>query len=186
MTTQSTYPKSMMFFHLFGLWAVLAAYGVISMTELFSRWSTSYSIVLQTHFLVGFLVLILVLPRLLIRVKKIKDIPEIVPALSRTNQLLARAGHIVIYIWMIVMPLLGWALVSARMGSVDVFGIRIPGIVAQSPDIAKFLKELHEIFGSIGIFLILGHGAMALWHHYKMQDTTLTRMFPWWKWWHKN
>lgn len=138
--------------------------------------------VLQTHFFIGFLVLLLVVPRFIIRAKNFKIIPPIVPALSPMNQLLAHAGHLALYAWMVVMPLLGWALVSAEMGGVDVFGIHIPGILAQNKDTAEIISELHGACAGIGMFLIIGHGVMALWHHYRMQDTTLIRMFPWWKW----
>ena len=76
------------------------------------------------------------------------------------------------------MPLLGWALVSARFGGVDVFGLHIPGIVAQNRDTAKMLLGLHEACGGLGLLLLLGHGAIALWHHFQRKDTTLVRMFP--------
>lgn len=98
------------------------------------------------------------------------------------NQLLAHAGHLALYAWMVVMPILGWALVSAKLGGVDVFGIHLPGIVAQNRNTAEILEEVHSACGGIGMFLILGHMVLGLWHHYKIQDTTLIRMFPWWKW----
>lgn len=186
MTSNNTYPKSMMFFHLLGIILVLAAYVSVSMTELFSKWSVLNNTVLQTHFFVWLLVLVFVIPRFIVRLKKHKEIPPIVPALTKKNEILAHAWHIAIYVWMVVMPLLGWALASATYGSIDIYGIHIPGIVAKSKDTAKLLSELHEMCGWIGMFLISGHVIMALLHHFKMQDNTITRMFPWFKWRIKN
>lgn len=182
MTTQTTYPKSMMFFHLVWLLLVLGAYIAINMTELFPRTSIAHNLVLQTHFFVGLLVLIFVVPRFIIRVKKYKDVPPITPELTKTNKILANAGHIALYIWMVVTPLLGWALASASYWEVNIYGLHIPWIIAQSRDSAKLLRELHEVCAWIGVVLISGHIFMALLHHFKMKDNTMIRMFPWFKW----
>ena len=40
----------------------------------------------------------------------------------------------------------------------DIFGIHLLGIVAQSKNAAELLEELHRACGSIGMLLILGHG----------------------------
>lgn len=168
----------MMVFHLLGVLFVALAFGFIWTVEILPRWLHLFDWWMQGHFLAGFLLLLLVLPRFVNRIWNFRKIPPITPELTRMNQLIAHMGHMAIYLWMVVMPLLGWALVSARFGGVDVFGLHIPGIVAQNKDTAKTLLELHEICGSLGLFLLLGHGAMALWHHFRMHDNTLVRMFP--------
>ena len=168
----------MMSFHHLSLLFVVLAFGFIWTVDIFPRWSALSSWWMQGHFLAGLLVLLLVIPRFANRIWRFKSIPPITPELTRMNQLLAHMGHMVIYLWMVIMPLLGWALVSARFGGVNVFGLHIPGIVAQNRDTAKMLLELHEACGGIGLLLLLGHGAMALWHHFQRKDTTLVRMFP--------
>lgn len=182
MTTQNTYPKSMMHFHLLWLLLVLTAYIVISMTDLFPKWSIFHNVVLQTHFFVGLLVLVLVFPRLILRMRKYKEIPPITPELTKVNKIFVNIGHKALYVWMLLMPLFGWALASATYGSFDIYGIQIPGIVPQSRDNMILFRDLHEMFWGIGMVLISWHVAMALWHHFKMQDDTITRMFPWFKW----
>lgn len=176
---KSTYPKFMIFFHILGILCVILAFTLIYTQDLFGRWSSFRYIWMQGHFLAGLLVLVLVLPRFINRIREYKKIPPIVPSLTSINQLLAHVGHITLYIWMIVMPLLGWALASALYGSISIFGIQIPGIVAQSQDTAKLLRELHEACGGIWLLLVIGHWGMALLHHFKMWDNTLVRMFPW-------
>lgn len=168
----------MMSFHILGLLCVILAFGFIWTVDILPRWSALFGWWMQGHFLAGFLLLLFVVPRFVNRIWNFRKIPPITPELSRVNQLLAHAGHMATYLWMFVMPLLGWALVSARFGGVNVFGLHIPGIVAQNPDTAKMLLELHEACGGIWLLLILGHGFMAFWHHFQRKDTTLVRMFP--------
>ncbi|MDD3645772.1 MAG: cytochrome b [Candidatus Gracilibacteria bacterium] len=182
MSSNNTYPKSMMFYHLLGFLLVIAAYVTISMTDLFPRGSSLRGVAIQTHFLVGIILIMFFIPRFFIRVKKFKSIPPITPSLSKNNKILANLGHFALYAWMVIMPLLGWALVSANYGSVNIYGINIPGIIAQNKEIASLLKELHEVFAGLGMFLIIGHVVMALWHHFKKQNNTMIRMFPWFKW----
>jgi cytochrome b561 len=53
--------------------------------------------------------------------------------------------------------------------------------VDQSKSLAGLLKEVHEVGGTVGYFLIGGHAAAALFHHYFIRDNTLRRMLPSWQ-----
>jgi cytochrome b561 len=42
--------------------------------------------------------------------------------------------------------------------------------------LASQLKQVHETVGELGYFMIAGHAAAALYHHYIQRDNTLLRM----------
>ncbi len=67
---------------------------------------------------------------------------------------------------MIVMPLLGWATLSAEGDPILFFGLPIFPIAPASKSLAELFKETHTTIGDIGYFLIGAHAAAALYHHY--------------------
>ena len=79
---------------------------------------------------------------------------------------------------MIVMPLLGWLILSGENKPVPFFGAQLPVLIGENKDLAKQLEEVHEVVGNVGYFLIGIHAAAALAHHYIQRDNTLTRMLP--------
>ena len=81
---------------------------------------------------------------------------------------------------MIVMPLLGWLILSGESKPVPFFGIQLPALIGENKEFAKQLEEVHELVGNVGYFLIGIHAAAALAHHYIQRDNTLTRMLPSW------
>lgn len=93
----------------------------------------------------GLSVLVFVVLRSVNRFMNYQKIPPIVPPLTSLNQTLAHVAHMMLYLWMIVMPLLGWGLLSASYGGITAFGIYIPEIIEENREAARFLRELHEI-----------------------------------------
>ncbi len=79
------------------------------------------------------------------------------------------------------MVISGWAFVSATLGSIDVFGIHIPGIIPVNKDSSRFFHEIHEILWGLGLFLIIWHISISFFHHFKIKDNALIRMFPYFK-----
>ena len=92
--------------------------------------------------------------------------------------LVAHTTEIAIYAFMIVMPLLGWLILSGENKPVPFFGVQLPALIAENTPLAKQLEELHETLGNIGYFLIGIHAVAALAHHYLHHDNTLVRMLP--------
>jgi cytochrome b561 len=50
--------------------------------------------------------------------------------------------------------------------------------MAEQKSIADWSKEIHEVLGTVGYFLIALHASAALYHHYFVRDNTLRRMVP--------
>ena len=91
---------------------------------------------------------------------------------------LAKLVHLALYALMIVMPLLGWALLSAAGKPIPFFGLELPAMIAENKETGKWLKEIHQTIGTVGYYLIGIHAVAALFHHYVVKDNTLVRMLP--------
>jgi cytochrome b561 len=90
----------------------------------------------------------------------------------------AHLTELAIYVFMIAMPLLGWAILSGEGRPVPFFGLELPALIGENRGLAKQLEEIHETIGNVGYFLIGLHAAAALIHHYVQHDSTLARMLP--------
>ena len=92
--------------------------------------------------------------------------------------LLAKAGHLALYLWMLGLPVLGWLILSAEGKPIPFFGLELPPLIGLDEARAESLEELHKTAGTIGYWLIGLHAAAALFHHHAQRDNTLTRMLP--------
>lgn len=155
---------------------MVAVYAAIELRELFPKGSDPREAMKALHFMLGLSVLLLLTVRIYARVAS--PAPVITPALSTTQNLAAKLGHLALYIFMIVMPVLGWALLSAAGKPIPFFGLELPALIAENKELAKSLKEIHETVGELGYYLIAIHVLAALYHHHIRKDDTLTRMLP--------
>lgn len=92
--------------------------------------------------------------------------------------MLAAAMHLALYAFLVVMPLLGWLVLSAKGKPIPFFGLHLPALIGPNEARAESLEELHEFIGTLGYYLIGLHAAAALYHHYVAHDDTLLRMLP--------
>lgn len=151
------------------------AYATAELREVFPEGGTQQASLASTHALIGLGVFVLVFARLALRAG---PKPSITPALSRVQSGLATAMHVALYAFMIVMPLLGWLLVSADGTIVSLGGLHLPALVPADRRVADVAEEIHETVGTIGYALVGAHAGAALLHHYLMRDDTLARMLP--------
>lgn len=136
------------------------------MRDLFKMW----------HFMLGLLVLLLVSLRVYLKLIQIS--PKITPPLTPAQALGAKAGHLLLYVFMIAMPIAGWLILSAEGKVIPFFGLELPALIEVDKPLAESIEEIHEIAGEIGYYLISLHAAAALVHHYIQKDNTLIRMLP--------
>ena len=155
---------------------LVAVYACIELRGIFPKGSDLREAMKAWHFMLGLSVFALVFVRIALRVAG--HTPPIVPTPPRWQQRLAGLGHLAIYAFLIVMPLLGWLVLSAADKPVPFFGMRLPALVGPDKALAHQLEEIHETIGTIGYYLIGLHAAAALFHHYVIRDTTLLRMLP--------
>jgi cytochrome b561 len=105
--------------------------------------------------------------------------PALPDTLSPWAQRLAHAGHAALYGLMIVIPLSGWVLSSAKGVQTVWFGVwPLPDLVAKDKALGDAMHEVHETLNYLLLLMLAGHVAAALKHHWIDQDDVLTRMLP--------
>lgn len=161
-------------------WLMLAlialAYLCIELRVLFERGTPLREFLRHAHFSIGLTVMGLVLVRLWGRWRG--GTPPIVPAPPPAQRLAAHAVHLLLYAFMVGMPLVGWVMLSLRGDPVPFFGIELPPLAAENKDLGKWLRGWHGDVGRIAYGVIALHAGAALFHHYRLRDNTLRRMLP--------
>ncbi|NYT61025.1 cytochrome b [Alcaligenaceae bacterium] len=132
---------------------------------------------INLHFSLGVLILVLMAIRALLRVLNpvLLDMPER-PVWERW---VAIATHRAFYFILLVGPFLGWASASAHKLPVNVFGLFVlPNIAAPKAAWALAAGDIHSLFMWILLALIGLHIAGALYHCLFLHDHILQRMLP--------
>ncbi|WP_406856122.1 cytochrome b/b6 domain-containing protein [Alsobacter sp. KACC 23698] len=128
------------------------------------------------HFWLGLSVLVLLVPRLAVRL--FGGIPAMEAPQRPLLDLAARAGHWVLYGLMLGLPITGWY-AAGRLGvPVTFFGLPLPALAASVQGSPGWVAEVHETGGTVVLWLAGLHVAMALWHQFVLRDGTLSRMSP--------
>ncbi|MFZ3082143.1 cytochrome b [Rhodoferax ferrireducens] len=178
-----TFRKTVDRYHLASIslhWLMLAlfigVYASINLRELFDKGSVPREALKSLHFMLGLFMFALVWLRLAMRA--IYPAPRLQAALPQWQAMAGKLAHLMLYAIMIGMPLLGWLMLSAAGKPIPFFGLELPALIGPDKALAAQLKEIHEFVGTAGYFLIGGHAAAALFHHYVQRDNTLLRMWP--------
>ena len=130
------------------------------------------------HKSVGLGILVLTLARLGWRIANPAiPIPDSTP---RWQKLVARGTHGLFYVFLIAMPLVGWAASSAAGREILWFGLfQWPALpIGGGRETAGQLMDLHELAAKALYVLIFLHVAGALKHHFIDRDNVLHRMIP--------
>jgi cytochrome b561 len=175
-TAARSYAPALIALHWGVLILIVGVYASIELREFWPKGSTTRELLKIAHFSLGITVLALVFVRLWFRFKT--AVPSIEPEPPYYLRLAATGAHVALYAFMIVMPLLGWATLSAEGAPILFFGLPIFPIAPESKSLAELFEETHTTIGDIGYFLIGAHAAAALYHHYVRKDDTLIRILP--------
>jgi cytochrome b561 len=173
-TTSSRFSTPSIAMHWLMVLVFIGIYAAINLADVFPRGSDNRQFVKNLHFSLGLLVFALVWLRIALRLAG--TTPAIIPAPPAWQEKLAKLGHLALYALMVLMPLVGWAALSAGGKAIPFFGFALPALMAPDEALKSTIKEVHELGGNVGYFLIGGHALAALYHHYFMKDNTLLRM----------
>jgi cytochrome b561 len=134
--------------------------------------------VLQPHFALGMVILLLTIIRLIWRWTHRP--PPLAAHLARWESLLARAVHYIFYALLLGLPLIAWIGTSMMRQPIDFFGwFTIPNLpTPASRGPGHELTELHGTLGNIMLYLIVLHVIGALKHQFWDKDGDLYRMLP--------
>lgn len=132
---------------------------------------------LARHKSVGITILALVLLRLIWR--WVNTVPAEPLDIPHWQRIAARISHIALYALLLITPLAGWLMSSARNFPVSWFGlVTLPDFIAPNRPAYDFLHGAHEFMAITLLGLALLHIAAALKHHFVDRDNVLRRMLP--------
>jgi cytochrome b561 len=134
--------------------------------------------VLQPHFALGMVILVLTLIRLIWRwTHKAPPFPS---DLAPWERWLAKAVHVIFYVLLLGLPLMAWIGTSMWNQPTDFFGwFTIPNLpFAENRGTGHELQELHGTLGEVMLWLIVLHVLGALKHQFWDKDGDLYRMLP--------
>lgn len=104
-------------------------------------------------------------------------LPSIMPF---WQQWLAHGMHWLLYGLMLLIPLTGWLMSSAKGFQTVYFGVLpIPDLLAKDVALGNQLRDVHAALNFLFITLVFLHVGAALKHHCLDRDDVLRRMLPW-------
>lgn len=176
MTKTTHYTPTAIFLHwLIGL-GIIGTLGVgLYMVDM--PFSPSKLQIYSWHKWAGMSILVLAIIRLAWRLSH--PAPELPDSMSPLSRLAAHAGHWVLYLLMLAIPLSGWLMSSAQGFPVVWFGVLpLPDLVAKNAELGEFLKNAHIYLNYTLIATLIGHIGASLHHHFIKKDTVMSRMLP--------
>ena len=105
--------------------------------------------------------------------------PALPASMPKLMQFAAHAGHLLLYVLMIAIPLSGWLMSSAKGFQTVYFGLLpIPDLLDKNKELGDLLVLVHKSLNLLFIAVLAGHIGAALKHHFIDKDDILTRMAP--------
>lgn len=140
--------------------------------EAFDKTNPLRAQLMQIHFLLGGSIGLLTLFRLLTRF----FIKAPVHAMPPVVALLARAGHLGLYLLMVLLPLAGYVAVSEKGLPINLLGlVELPPLPV-SERVGEVFEELHEGMANVLIALVAVHVAAVVFHVVVLKDKVLDAM----------
>lgn len=129
------------------------------------------------HKWAGVTIFLFVLVRLLWRLShRPPEMPDSIPAWQRK---VAAATHVLLYLLMVVVPITGWLMSSAKGFQTVYFGVLpLPDLLAKNAELGDLLQQLHMLLNYSMAALVVAHLGAALKHHFIDRDEVLVRMLP--------
>jgi len=145
-----------------------------------STTSSAYALLLAIHKPMGAAILALLLLRIAVR---LRHRPPPLPAdLPTWQQRAAHVSHWLMYALLLLLPLSGWAMLSAAGYPVTLFeGVRLPPIVPRDAALFAWLRGAHHWLALLLFATFLLHLAAALFHGLVRRDGVLASMAPWFR-----
>lgn len=126
------------------------------------------------HVTVGVLILLLVVARIVWRLVRP---PVTIGVESGLQHRIAQLTHLGLYLFTVVVPVLGWANANSRDWVVGLFSVlQLPKIMATGSALGHDLGDLHANLAIVMLVLVGLHVAGGIYHHFVLKDDTLSRM----------
>ena len=141
-----------------------------TMVSLDDRVPAKFAVFYPWHKSFGMLILLLVMVRLATRLRA--TTPPLPPGLARWEARAAKIGHIALYVLMIVVPCMGYAMSSSYTQSDGVyfFGVNLPELLPKNDARFVVFQALHRYLAYTLLTLVALHVAGALKHRFLDKD----------------
>jgi cytochrome b561 len=137
-----------------------------------------YHKLVSLHRPLGIAVLILAIIRLINR--RFTTLPPFPATMSPMERRIATASERLLYALMILLPLVGWGMLSAGSLPIVMYGpVHLPPILPASPALYAVLRKTHTVLAFLLFFTFLAHLTAVLFHTLVVRDGLLFRMVPW-------
>ena len=105
--------------------------------------------------------------------------PPLAATIPLWQQQVAHVLHLLLYILLLLIPLSGWLMSSAKGFPVVYLGlVQLPDLVGKDKLLGDLLAEVHKLLNFSLLALVGMHVGAALKHHFIDRDDTLRRMLP--------
>jgi cytochrome b561 len=140
--------------------------------------SARYELLVSIHRPLGIAILVFCVIRIVNRfVNPPPELPDTLPSMQRFA---AKASHIVLYALMLIMPLVGWGMLSAARYPIVLYGpLQLPPILPHDLTLYAWLRDLHTVLAYLFFATLLAHFAAALYHGLIRRDGVFGAMASW-------
>lgn len=136
-----------------------------------------YRALLAIHRPLGALILVLAVIRIVNR--RFMPLPPFLPTMSARERAIATASERLLYALMVLLPLVGWGMLSAAQMPVRIGPLVLPPILPHSPALYTLLRRGHTLLAYLLFFSFMAHLSAVLFHTIVLRDGLLRRMLPW-------
>jgi cytochrome b561 len=137
-----------------------------------------YHTLVSIHRPLGIGILVLVVVRFINR--QLSSLPPFPPTMSHLERRAAKVSEFLMYGLMLVLPLVGWGMLSAARYPIVLTGsLHLPFILPQSLLLYSVLRTTHTILAYLFFLTIFAHFGAVLFHTLIVRDGLLKRMVPW-------
>lgn len=174
-TGTQQFPASMRFLHWLMAALVLPMLGIgVAMVASLG----DYHRLVSVHRPLGILILLLVVIRYINR--RLSKVPPLPTEFPSKERFVAAASEILLYTLLFVMPLIGWAMLSAARYPIVMFGsFHLFPILPRNVMLYAALRKTHTILAYVLFFAFAAHFGAVLFHTWVLRDRLFDRMAPW-------
>jgi cytochrome b561 len=138
----------------------------------------SYHTLVSIHRPLGITILFLVVIRYANR--RFSALPPFPAAMSSQERFIASASELLFYTLLFVLPLVGWAMLSAARYPIVLFGsLHLFPILPHSAILYAVLRKMHTLLAYLLFLMFIAHFGAILFHTLIVRDGMLSRMAPW-------
>jgi cytochrome b561 len=177
------HPRPLRWLHWFTVAAVVLVFALAWGREAFEPEDLQH-LLLNAHRWIGLTIWTATLLRVLVKLRAWLGSPAHKVAGRGVSDMplplrLASAGaHGVMYLCLLGLPLLGWALTSAQGHALTIGAFHLPMLLPADPDLADTLEDVHGYLGDALAALVALHLCAVAWHHRWRHDDVLGLMWP--------